>query len=97
MLQQDDLHLEIAPYSRFLPLRISIVKAFGYYRVDLRVLDDRQFEFVLEARVDFGWVESGFSNRARIVESGGIDSDSGGRINAEAMLLRVTRASCGRG
>ena len=50
-----------------------------------------------DIRADFGWVESGFPNRACIVESGGIDSDSGGRINAEAMLLRVTRASCGRG
>jgi hypothetical protein len=32
---------------------------------------------------DFGWVESGFPDWARIVESGFIDSDSGGRINAE--------------
>ena len=34
---------------------------------------------------------------ADMVESSGMDSGWGGRINAEAMLLGVTRASCERG
>ena len=47
-------------------------------------------------RAGFGWVDwdfpAGLDSRP-----GGIDLDSGGRIDAEAMLLRVARASCGRG
>ena len=36
------------------------------------------------------------SSQAWIVKSGSIDSDFGGRIDGEAMLLGVTRASRGR-